>query len=448
MLLMMMIRTFLLLALCLIVGASFFVVAAETRIFFEDEEGACGGSDEYAVGTTTTRSNDDDGGGGGCTGYFCDKYLSSMFIFMTHNSYATEDRVYANNQNRYEGDQFADGIRGFNFDIYDEDGELAVDHTPMGETWSPSPYTESVDQILEQMDKCRYRNEIVIVEFEMKKTISGTHRRAAEAWGDRVITDFDPTVPFSRYIARGQRVLLLTNKNYTYPSIGIHRRSDFIVQNGYEWTCEMNYPDFSYREGPRDDPHSAKLMNHFCSTFRLPDERESEKANDPHTILHNARMFAEQPDFGHAMPNIISVDFYDRGDIWPVQDLIRGGEEYVGDEWDDGNVCTPWSTCWRCKNPHTFWQSKLAEACGAENFDTDTWCVADGNPCDRAASPCGAACCSGTHEYWYSKSANTCGTEPCWASGTSCRRWISCNACCNSDDKVCPWWGIFGCRCG
>merc|ERR1719343_392744 len=204
-----MIRTSLLGLYC-IVGASF----AASVISFEDDSDKC--TDAYAVGKTRNA----------CIGYFCNKSLSSMFIFMTHNSYSTEDRVIAFNQNYGESKQFEAGIRGFNFDIYDVNGKLMVDHTPSDETWSPTPYINSVNQILRQLDKCKYRNEIVIVEFEMKKTQSGTHRRAAEPWGDRVITDFDASKPFSYYIAKGQRVLLLTNSKFKSPSIGIHRRWD------------------------------------------------------------------------------------------------------------------------------------------------------------------------------------------------------------------------------
>lgn len=422
-----MIRTSLLALYC-IVGASF----AASVISFEDDYGEC--SDQYSVGTKNA-----------CIGYFCNKSLSSMFIFMTHNSYATEDRVYAFNQNFGEGKQFEAGIRGFNFDIYDENGELMVDHAPSEETWSPAPYRNSVDQILAQLDKCRYRNEIVVVDFEMKKTATGTHKRAMEAWGDKVITNFDATKPFSYYINRGQRVLLLTNSRFNSPSIGIHRRRDFIVQNGYEWTCEMgNYPDFSYREGPKNDQYSAKMMNHFCNTFKLPDQSESEKANDQHVILHNSRLFAQNPDFDYAIPNIISIDFYDKGDIWPAQDLIRRGKEYVGDEWDDGNVCTPGFTCWNCKNEYTFWASKARTACGTESASSS--CVADGAVCYKGTS-CDD-CCSNEHEYWYSKSMTACGSEPCLESGETCGRWSSCNNCCKSDGQDCPWWGLFGCTCG
>lgn len=95
--------------------------------------------------------------------------------------------------------------------------------------------------------------------------------------------------------------------------------------NGRE---KMNYPDFTYREGTKNDSKSAMLMNHFCSTFKLPDMIESEMVNNEYVIMHNARMFAKQRDFG-SFPNIIAVDLYDKGDIWPAQDLIRNGNNLL-----------------------------------------------------------------------------------------------------------------------
>jgi len=374
-----------------------------------------------------------------CDGYFCDKTLGTMFLFMTHNSYATPDRVWAENQNLGEGDQFEAGIRGFNFDIYDIDGELSVDHTPNDEVWTPAPYVDGVNQILEKMDRCEHRDEIVVVEFEIKKSGERTHELAAEPWGDKVITNFNSSKPFSHYIAKGQRVLLLTNKNKSVPSMGMYRRSDYITQNGYEWSCEMNTPDFAYREGPKNSPNSAKMMNHFCSTFKLPDEMESGRVNDKYVILHNSRLFAQQQEFG-SFPNIVAVDFYDKGNIWPTQDLIRMGQQYVGDELDDGTLCIAGTTCWKCREDYSFWASKTMTACGAES------CLSEGTICAKG-STCNN-CCSNTHEFWYSKSMTACGSEPCWDSSKVCGRWTSCNACC-SDDLECPWWGFgFGCSCG
>lgn len=378
-----------------------------------------------------------------CDGYFCDKTLSTMFLFMTHNSYATPDRVWAKNQNSAEGDQFEAGIRGFNFDIYDIDGELSVDHTPNDEVWTPAPYVDSVNQILEKMDRCEHKDEIVVVEFEIKKGGEGTHKLAAEPWGDKVITDFNSSTPFSHYIAKGQRVLLLTNKNISSPSMGMYRRSDHISQNGYEWSCEMNTPDFAYREGPKNDANSAKMMNHFCYTFKLPDESESEKMNDKYVILHNSRIFAKQREFG-TFPNIVAVDFYDKGNIWPAQDLIRMGKQYVGDELVDGTVCAAGTSCWKCRGEYSFWTSKTTTACGDESAES---CLPEGTACAKGAT-CNN-CCGKTHEYWYSRSANACGSEPCWDDSRVCGRWTSCNACCNSDGILCPWWGFgFACECG
>lgn len=373
-----------------------------------------------------------------CEGYFCDKSLSSMFLFMTHNSYATDDRVFIHNQNFREGDQFDAGIRGFNFDIYDVDGELSVDHTPNCNTWTPSPYIESVGEVLERLDRCEHQNEIVVVDLEMKNSGERTNQRVVEPWGDKVIKNFNSSKPFSYYIAKGQRVLLLTNKDTSDTSVGIYRRKDYVTQNGYDWTCTFDEPDFAYREGPKNDPNSAKLMNHFCYTFKLPDEQDSERVNDEHVIMSHSRKFSEQPVYG-SFPNIIMVDFYDKGSIWPAQDLIRGTNKYVGDELEDGTLCAVGTTCMSCKNEYSFWNSKAMTACGSEP------CLQDGSRC-ASGTTCNT-CCSGSHEYWDSLLFTACGRAPCSDEGTLCWSGSSCGECC-SGEYDCPWYGLgYGCSC-
>lgn len=373
-----------------------------------------------------------------CEGYFCDKSLSSMFLFMTHNSYATDDRVFIHNQNFGEGKQFDAGIRGFNFDIYDVDGELSVDHTPNCNTWTPSPYIESVGEVLERLDRCEHQNEIVVVDLEMKNSGERTNQRVVEPWGDKVITHFNSSKPFSYYIAKGQRVLLLTNKDTSDTSIGIHRRKDYVTQNGYDWSCTLDEPDFAYREGPKNDPDSAKLMNHFCYTFKMPDEQDSERVNEEHVIMSHSRKFSEQPVYG-SFPNIIMVDFYDKGNIWPAQDLIRGTNKYVGDELEDGTLCVVGTTCMSCKNEYSFWYSKAMTACGSEP------CLPDGSRC-ASGTTCNT-CCSDSYEYWDSLLFTACGSAPCSDEGTLCWSGSSCGECC-SGEYDCPWYGLgYGCSC-
>merc|ERR1719334_411737 len=41
--------------------------------------------------------------------YFCDKYIFTMFILMTHNSYAIPEKVGSPNQNNGVAKQFKDG---------------------------------------------------------------------------------------------------------------------------------------------------------------------------------------------------------------------------------------------------------------------------------------------------------------------------------------------------
>jgi len=389
--------------------------------------------------------------GSSCEGYFCNQTLASMFLFMTHNSYATPGRVFAYNQNLQEGDQFDAGIRGFNFDLYDTDGVLEVDHTNGNTPWTPTPYSDSVRQIKERLEQCEHLNEIVVVDLEMKRTEPLTHRRAVTPWGDLVIRDFDASQPFSYYIEKGQRVLLLTNKDTTTnddASFGMHKRSDFVAQNGYEWSCnDENGPDMAYREGPpaSESETAANLMNHFCTnTLKLPDSSESQRRNDKYVLLKNARRFAQQTHFGNRVPNIVVVDFYDEGDIWPVQELVRSGEMYVGDEWQDGTPCQEGTTCYKCQKPHSYWASKVSVACGSDN------CWEDGTVCGTSYTkvPC-TSCCSPQHGYWSSLQATACGKD-CLGRDSFCWKDSSCETCCSGVGTIdCPWyWFGTGCYCG
>jgi len=384
-----------------------------------------------------------------CYGYFCDQTLDTMFLFMTHNSYAVRGKITIYNQNYDESKQFRAGIRGFNFDIYDEnDGdddttELLVDHTPNSQTWNPQLYRDSVNNVLRELDKCENRYEIVVVELEMKKSGKLTNQWALEPWGDKVIRNYNPGLPFSHYIQKGQRVLITTNKaREGNPNIGMHVRSELFVQNGYDWKCATNQePDFNYREGPLYQDKAARLMNHFCyNALGLPDTGDSKRVNDLKVLQTNAETFSNK--FG-GWPNVILVDFYEQGNIWPAQELFRSGNKDMI-LLEDGQVCDTATTCEYCINNHSYWYSKAATACGTEP------CWEDGRTCGKRS--CEAMCCSGSFEYWMSLRSIACGKEPkfeenCREPGDFCYKNYSCDECC-SNDIECPWYGFtLGCFC-
>lgn len=327
-----------------------------------------------------------------------------MFLFMTHNSYAVRWEVFSPNQNHREGQQFDDGIRGFNWDVYYEgDGSVVVDHTPDDTTWSPKDYNDGANELMDRLERDEHQTEIVVIIIEHKKGQRESVPFLVAPFGTKLITNYDPTQPFSHYLAKGQQVLMLGK--YREPAMGMHAETDFVTQNQYLWVDATEDPNLAYRNGPTNDPTTAKLMNHFCGTSlfdgSVGNALSSAIVNDPYRILLSSRLFATQDYAVGSLPNIIMVDFYETGDIWPAQAVLRERTDSFGDEWPDGKRCVVGTTCNQCYNSSSVWDSKATRACGAEQ---------------------------------------------CWEAGTICATGITCDNCC-ADTADCPWYQFGICTC-
>jgi len=362
--------------------------------------------------------------------YFCDKHIFTMFILMTHNSYALPEKVGSPNQNYGVGKQFRDGIRGFNFDIYWENGEVVMMHNE--DSWHKTvDYATSVAEIVTEMDKPQYRNEFVLVQFE--DYVGSAHiDKVLAPWGNKVITNFNPMIKLGDYINAGKRVLL-TSK-YRWPSKGMHYYEDLITENNYKWYSAFENVDFGLLRGPANSDTSAKMMNHFCGTWPGAGSMVSSAiVNTKSRMLYDARIFKKQY-YAKDNINIIMIDYYDTGNVFDAQRSIRSGD-YNSGCWSNGALCGIGSTCFECCNKHEYWHSKAFTACGEEP------CWGDGSLCGIGTS-CNQ-CCNG-HKYWYGKAMTACGQEPCWGYGTRCLAGTSCNACCNGYS----WhWGIWFTAC-
>jgi len=348
--------------------------------------------------------------------YFCDRYIFTMFILMTHNSFAVSNEVASPNQNYGVGKQFRDGIRGFNFDIYWNSGKVIMKH---GDWHSNVDYSTSVAAIVAEMNKQEYRNEFVLVQFQ--DDVGSDHLdEVLEPWGDKVIKNFDPNKKLGEYIILGKRVLL-TSK-YDRASEGMHNYEDLITENNYKWSSTFDDVDFGHRRGPKNSDTSAKMMNHFCGTAGTGSMVSSAIVNKKSRMLYDARTFKKQ-DYAKDTINVIMIDYYDTGNVFDAQRAIRNGDFNSGCR-SDGSLCGIGSTCFECCNKHEYWYSKALTACGKEP------CWGDGENCGKGTT-C-KRCCNG-HEYWYGQAMTACGRERCWGHGTRCFKGTSCKRCCKGN---------------
>lgn len=314
--------------------------------------------------------------------YFCDKKINTMFILMTHNSFANP-WVDSPNQNHRVGRQFRDGIRGFQFDIYWKNGKIIMKHGGS----SSVDYSTSVEAIVTEMNKWEYRYEFVLVQFE---DYVGRDRvdKVLEPWGDKLIKDFNPVKKLGDYIIAGKRVLL-TSKYQGRESKGMHYYEDLITENRYQWFSATENVDFRLRRGPRISHTTAKMMNHFCGTWPGAGSMVSSAiVNTKSRMLYDARIFKKQY-YAMGKINIMVIDYYDTGDVFAAQRAIRRGDFNSGC-WSNGKLCGIGSTCYKC--------------------------------CSK-------------HEYWYKKAMTACGREPCWRKNKVCGQGTTCNACCNGSRR-------------
>lgn len=336
-------------------------------------------------------------------------------MLLTHNSFSLPGLVASPNHNRDEGRQFRDGIRGFNFDVYDgsQDTQIApgqyhvdkflwVHHGHVnGEQNHNLRYNTRVKLITDELDKPHNKFELVVIVLE-NKAPRGWEHHIPKPWGDRVIENFDSSKTFDFYLNQGKNVLIFAD-NHPNPALGVHDMNLYLSQNDYKWFSSADPAPMGHLAGPTN-PHQgrkyARVMNHFCTTFPgLGSMLSSAIVNTKDRILYNARRYIKQWYSGGKV-NIITLDYYEAGgNVFHALSELKAGDYYDGC-WGDGALCGIGTSCFRCCNPHKYWVRKLMTACG---------------------------------------------DEPCWGGGTVCGAGTTCRACCHG--AHCPWYWFGVCKC-
>mmetsp|Transcript_29297 Transcript_29297/g.86784 ORF Transcript_29297/g.86784 Transcript_29297/m.86784 type:complete len:404 (-) Transcript_29297:71-1282(-) len=332
-----------------------------------------------------------------CSGYFCQKYFDEICIIMTHNSHAVAGDSWSPNQYKSERAQMKDGIRGFAMDIYEDNGKLTLKHgksDPLG-----VDYPQRVREILSELASGRYKDDFFVIQFETYVSEEGI-RKVCEAWGNKIILNFDRSKMLGEYIAQGRQVLLFTDHGNAMSHLGMHKSAHFIAENNYRWTDSRGSPNLAWRRGPKGgNQRYAKMMSYFCSKTGIGNPLTSRTVNDPGRMLYHARQYMKQ-GYAQGQINIIMVDFYNEGNPFAAQQAIRDGSMFRG-------------------------------------------CLGDGSSCSSGTS-C-YKCCAERHEWWDSKGGNACGKEPCWKSGRTADFFVTKRNCCRG--AHCPWYWFGVCKC-
>jgi len=265
-------------------------------------------------------------------------YIYEIFIIMTHNSLALPGQVGSPNQNHDLAEQFRNGVRGFNLDLYMVDGEVKTKHGS-SQAYNPS---NVVQELMDELEKTENAGEFIIIQLQTEDDLD---LDIVSNWfGSKLVKRFSISRKLGWYLGYGQQVLVLTDKSHD-DTIGIHDTNQFIVENDYAWNqagyawiepwnlitqagsanLENMSPPMGYRRGPTTGKRIS-LMNYFCcdgSGNMIKSHRVHEKS----VVKSNIGLYKSE-DYTGGKINILMVDYYEVRDygIFDVQTDMRKGE--------------------------------------------------------------------------------------------------------------------------
>lgn len=255
-----------------------------------------------------------------CNGHpeLCDRPYDEVAYVTTHNAMSSEeDGFIAPNQHLRLWQQLEDGVRGFMLDVHPADdgtpllchGFCRLGQRPLVDglrdlrLFLECHPTEVVSIILES-----YVPEGAIASaFEESGLLRLVHPQATDA----------PWPTLRELIAADERVVVFTaDASRTLPW---HLYSyDFAWENPY---AAMTPSTLSCAEDRGSRSRSLWIFNHFLTAPLASPELADRINHDP---FFTERVAGCRADAGGDLPNFVTVDFYDLGDVRSVVDALNG----------------------------------------------------------------------------------------------------------------------------
>lgn len=264
-----------------------------------------------------------------CNGYLelCDKRFNEVAYITTHNAYNAEDvGLLFPNHNFGVAAQLEAGVRGFMLDVYNEGGIATQYHgfAALGTV----PLTDDLTRIKDFLDA--NPNEVVTIIFECYIT---------STLMDSTFTDVglipylheqelgQPWPTLQTMINNGKRLIVLSDSDdATVGQEWYHYVWDFAVETHFT----NNLPsDFSCDFNRGDSLNDLFILNHFVTDATvgvgLPDQAE---IVNEFSFFYNRVMQCQTEK--QKLPNFLTVDFYELGEVFAVADSINGVQSSVG----------------------------------------------------------------------------------------------------------------------
>lgn len=254
----------------------------------------------------------------GCNGHevLCDRPLDQVTLAGTHNSMANADAEWiAPNQQHGLTRQLEDGIRALMLDTMEWNGEpyLCHGYCELGN----QPLAEGLGEIEDFL--AAHPQEVVLIIFQdgisVETTVSvmdevGLSDRAW-AW------DGSTPLPTLRELIEASTPLVVTAESKGPPPAWYHHAWNLITDTPYDFSDPSEYSCERLRG---EDSNPLFLVNHWIGN-PLPSEENGIEANATDALLERVQRCGEERD---RMVNIVAVDFYNHGGLFPVVDELNG----------------------------------------------------------------------------------------------------------------------------
>ena len=247
----------------------------------------------------------------------CDRRYDEVAYPTTHNAMSNAaDGWERPNQNVGIAAQLDDGVRGLMLDVHDWDDEPTLCHAlcPLGSL----PLVDGLRTIKSFLD--RHRGEVVTIIFESYVPAADIAAAFDASGADHYVRAQAPGTAWPtlrELIDADQRLIVFTDNDGggTYPwymDVWAHAwETPFSAETTDDFVCDMNRGDRA---------NELFIFNHFLTrTFAVPEEADTTNA-DPF-LLDRARQCAA--DAGGDLPNFVTVDFYDQGDLFEAVNALN-----------------------------------------------------------------------------------------------------------------------------
>lgn len=254
-----------------------------------------------------------------CNGHaeLCARRYDEVAVVMTHNAMSSaEDGWSFPNQERRLWRQLEDGVRGFMLDVHEDGGAVLLCHGPCA--LGSRPFVDGLRDLRVFLD-C-HPGEVLTIVLESYVPEAAIETAFVGSGLDRYLHAQPPGEPWptlAGMIAAGGRVVVFTaDASRTLP--WHHYSYDYAWENPYHAEAPG---ELSCAQDRGERANALWIFNHFL-TAPLASRPLAEMIN--HDPFFGEHVAACRADAGGDLPNFVTVDFYDIGDVFAVVDALNG----------------------------------------------------------------------------------------------------------------------------